>query len=213
MGEIVSVHLESPEHSVIHQAARALLDGEIVAIPTDTIYGLCARTHDVDAIKNLYAVKGRHHGEKGAPVLIGDISQLSLLTSKIPPVSRLLMDAFWPGPLTLVLPAIPGLSPLLLEKNGIAIRYPAQSVCQAIARICGPFAATSANHHGQPPLTDANIINKKMGERIRLILDGGPIINRTPSTVVDTKDNSVHFVREGNISYVEIEKVLKRIEI
>lgn len=210
MVEIISVCLESPDSSVIRQAAKALLDGEIVAIPTDTIYGLCARTHDANAIKKLYVVKGRHDGKKGAPTLIGDISQLSLLAAKIPPVSQLLMDTFWPGPLTLVLPAMPDLSPLLLERNGIAIRYPAHSVCQAVARICGPFVATSANYHDQSPLNDAEIISKKMGEKIRLILDGGPIMNQLPSTVVDTKENSVQLVREGAISYLEIEKVLKK---
>lgn len=209
MADILPVRPEAPDEASVRRAAEALLRGEAVALPTDTIYGLCARAEDPAAIKALYAAKSRGE-EKGAPILIGDPAHLAILVDRIPRKAQTLINELWPGPLTLILPARTGLSPLLSEEGGIAVRFPAQALCRAIAQSAGPFAATSANRPGEPPLLDAPAIADAFGDKVALILDGGPIGEVAPSTVVDARGDSPRLLRDGSLPFDRVNAAWRR---
>ena len=192
---------DSPEEEVIRQAGEELNSGNIVALPTDTIYGLCARALDKKAIEKLYETKGRNDG-KGAPVLIGCRTQLNRLADDISPRVVSLMDLLWPSGLTLVLPAIPNLPSLLTEDgSSIAVRMPAQALCRTLAMRVGPFVATSANPSGEPPLQNAQAISSRFQSKVTLLLDGGKTENTRPSTVVDARGEKPKLLREGMVDF------------
>ena len=201
MTRILPVNPDSPEEEVIRQAGKALISGDIVALPTDTIYGLCANALDKAAIEKLYEIKGRKD-EKGAPVLIGCRTQLKGLTAGISPRAESLMGSLWPSGLTLVLPATPRLSPLLAEGgSSVAVRMPAQALCRILALRAGPFVATSANPSGEPPLQSAQAISSRFLNKVALLLDGGEIGNTRPSTVVDARGEKLKLLREGVVDF------------
>lgn len=208
MAKILSVRPDAPDEEVVRQAAEALLRGKTVAVPTDTVYGLCARAQDSAAVEALYALKGRDlENHKATPVLIGELDQLALLAEEIPSKVQTLMNELWPGPLTLILKARAGLSPLLVEKGGIGVRYPDQALCQALARAAGPFAATSANLPGEPPLLDAKKIVDTFSEDIPIVLDGGPSEGGVPSTVLNPMEEEPKVLREGAFSFEEVMRI------
>lgn len=201
MSKILPVNPDSPEEEVIRQAREELRSGNIVALPTDTIYGLCAYAFDHEAIEKLYETKGRKD-EKGAPVLIGGQSQLNGLIRDISPHASSLMDSLWPSGLTLVLPAFPKLSPLLGEGgSSVAVRMPAQALCRTLAMRVGPFVATSANASGEPPLQSAQEILSRFQNEVGLVLDGGRLENTRPSTVVDARGAKPKLLREGMVDF------------
>jgi L-threonylcarbamoyladenylate synthase len=174
-------------------AAVALLDaGQVIAAPTDTVYGVFCRTRDAAAIAHLYAVKDRPP-EKAIPVLIGAISDLAaLVRTPLPPGADVLMDAFWPGPLTLVLPAQPHLPPVLTAgQPSLAVRMPAHAALCALLRRTGPLAATSANRSGAAEAHTAVEVLAQLAGRLPLILADSPDVARPdslPSTIVDLAD-------------------------
>ena len=201
MIRILPVNPGSPEEEVIRQAGEELNSGNIVALPTDTIYGLCASALDKEAVEKLYETKGRED-EKGAPVLIGYRSQLKGLAGDISPQAFSLIDSLWPSGLTLVLPATPNLSPLLTEGgDSVAVRMPAQALCRILAMRVGPFVATSANASGELPLHNAQAISSRFQNKVGLVLDGGTTENTRPSTVVDARGNKPIILREGVVDF------------
>jgi len=157
--EVLAVHTEAPGEVPLRRAAEALLRGEAVALPTDTLYGLCARALDAQAIERLFAAKGRTE-EKGAPVLIGHREHLALLAGPAPARARAVMEALWPGPLTLVLPARDTVPEALTAGTGtVGVRLPAHPVARAlVSAFGGPVTAPSANPSGAaPPTTTADV--------------------------------------------------------
>ena len=201
MSKILPVNPDSPDEEIIRQAGEQLISGNIVALPTDTIYGLCAHAYDEKAIQKLYEIKGRK-GEKGAPVLIGCRSQLKDLVSEVSLPATKLMSSLWPSGLTLVLSASSNLSHLLAEDGmNVAIRMPAQMLCRSLAVRVGPFVATSANISGEPPLQSAEAILSRFENKAALILDGGAIENIQPSTVVDARGEKPILLREGMVEF------------
>ncbi|MCE2452333.1 MAG: threonylcarbamoyl-AMP synthase [Nitrospinae bacterium] len=201
MSRILPVNPGSPEEEAIRQAGEELNSGNIVALPTDTIYGLCTNALDKEAVEKLYETKGRED-EKGAPVLIGCRSQLKGLAGDISPLAFSLMDSLWPSGLTLILPASPNLSPLLAEGgSSIAVRMPAQALCRVLAIRVGPFVATSANASGEPPLQSAQAIFSRFQNKVGLVLDGGTTENTMPSTVVDVRGEKPQLLREGMVDF------------
>ncbi|MEE9274339.1 MAG: L-threonylcarbamoyladenylate synthase [bacterium] len=207
MAEIVPVRPQAPDEAALRRAAEALARGAAIALPTDTLYGLCARALDPAALERLFAAKGRG-GEKGAPVLIGSPDQLPLLAARTPEGARALIGRLWPGPLTLIFPARDALSPFLTggEGGGVAVRLPDQALCRRLAAEAGPFAATSANRPGAPPLRGAGEIAEEFGERIALILDGGALPEERPSTLVDVRGAAPVLLREGRAPFDEVLK-------
>ena len=201
MGKILPVDPDSPEEEIIRQAGEELNSGNIVALPTDTIYGLCAYAFDPEAIEKLYETKGRKD-EKGAPILIGGLYQLKRVACDIPRRALALMDSLWPSGLTLVLPASPVLSTLLTgEGSSVAVRMPDQALCRILAMSIGPFVATSANPSGKPPLQSAQEILSRFQSEVGLILDGGRFENTRPSTVVDVRGEKPKLLREGMVDF------------
>ena len=213
MAEILSVHPAKPDEETLRRAGEVLLQGEVAALPTDTVYGLCARALDDEAIERLYRAKGRTE-EKGAPVIIGHAGQLALLAEPLPPRARALTEALWPGPLTFILHARPGLPSRLTggPGGGVAVRLPAQNLCRALALIAGPFAATSANRPGEPPLRDASAVAIRFGPRIALVLDGGHAGNAPASTVADLRGERPALIRKGGVSFDAVLRAWDRAE-
>ena len=201
MGKILPVDPDSPKKEVIRQAGEELNSGNTVALPTDTIYGLCAYAFDPEAIEKLYETKGRKD-EKGAPILIGGLYQLKRVACDIPRRALALMDSLWPSGLTLVLPASPFLSTLLTgEGSSVAVRMPDQALCRILAMSFGPFVATSANISGEPPLQSAQEILSRFQNEVELVLDGGRLENTRPSTIVDARGEKPKLLREGMVDF------------
>jgi L-threonylcarbamoyladenylate synthase len=172
--------------------ALAMLRAEqIIAAPTDTVYGLMARFDSAVAIEKLYEAKDRPP-ERAIPVLIGDLAQLEQLTPiPISPVAQTLIEQFWPGPLTLVLPALTTLLPVLTAgQPTVAVRMPAHAALRTLIQQAGPLAATSANRSGAPDTITATEVLAQLDGRIPLLLAGGASEKDAPrpaqpSTIVD----------------------------
>lgn len=169
------------------QLNRLLQQHAIFAAPTDTVYGLMCRFDDPAAIEGLYLAKGRPP-QKAIPVLISDVAQLALLTpTPVTPVAQLLVERFWPGALTIVLPALPTL-PAILTANqpSIGIRLPAYEPLRRLIRQTGPLAATSANlSDGANTSTAAEVLAQLEGRIPLLLTDDDTTRSATPSTVID----------------------------
>ena len=177
----------------IAEAVRRLRGGAVIAIPTDTVYGVVARAADPNAVQRLYEVKHRPTGQQMI-WLVKDASQVG-------PVARIsaeaadLMRRFWPGPLTLVLPASDPSGP-----PTIAFRAPDHPVALALlSQLDEPVASSSANRAGEPPPTDANQVEARLGDSIDAILDGGPCRVGQPSTILDLSGTTRRILREGAI--------------
>ncbi len=188
-----------------HQAARIIHQGGVIAFPTDTLYGLGADIWNPQAVERVFLLKGREFG-KPLPVLIGTLEQLPQLVRAIPPRAERLLQAFWPGPLTLLFPARPEIHPLLLGDAGkIGIRLPAYPWVQDLIQRAGvPLTGTSANPAGKPPALDALQVLDYFGDRLDLILDGGRAEQTVGSTVVDVSVDPPLFIREGILRREEI---------
>jgi len=180
--------------------ATALLDAHaVIAAPTDTVYGLVCRYDSVAALDALYEAKGRPP-QKALPILLADADQLDQVVTTVPDLARRLMDAFWPGPLTLVLPGRSHLPVRLTAgMETVAVRIPDHPVLRALARRCGPLASSSANRSGGPDTTSAQAVLAQLDEIIPLILDGGVAPGGIPSTVLALTDQGPVLLREGPI--------------
>jgi len=193
--------------TVADEAARILRDGGVIAMPTDSFYALGACVFNERAVRRVCAIKGQREA-KPILVLIGDRSQLDALVSCVPPAAAVLMDRFWPGPLTIVLPASPRLPAALTAGTGtVGVRLPALSRLAALLRAAGPLTGTSANRSGAPPARSAREVEHGLGQDVDLILDGGPASATLPSTVVEATD-TVRVIREGPIARTTIGTVL-----
>jgi tRNA threonylcarbamoyl adenosine modification protein (Sua5/YciO/YrdC/YwlC family) len=195
----------------IGEATAALRRGEVIAIPTETVYGVAVLPTD-DGIERLIAAKHRS-AEKGIQLLIDTLEQIEQVADA-GPVARRLANAFWPGGLTIVLSRSPGA--ILPESIGggrptIGIRLPDHDVPRALARELGPLAASSANISGEPPATDASMVATYFGDEITLVLDDGPVRGGTASTVVDCSDPAAapQILREGAISAAQIAEAVE----
>ena len=186
---------DAPE--AVEEAAAALGRGELVAFPTDTVYGLAAGH---DHVRKLYVAKDRPK-DKRIPVLLSDAANLeasALVTS----AARALAARFWPGPLTLVLVAP--------RRGTIAFRVPDNTVARRlIAASGGGLPVTSANRSGQPDAKTAQEVLDQLDGRVALVLDGGPVSGGVPSTVVDCTAEQIKILREGAISAAEIEATIR----
>jgi len=191
-------------------AAVILQGGGIVAIPTDTVYGLAASLDVPGSIERLFQVKDRS-GDRAVAVLLADITQAEAL-GVLGPAGRALGAAFWPGGLTLIVAQRPD-RPLPAALTGgratIGLRVPDHPAPRALAAALGPLPTTSANRSGEPELRDADEIEARLGTRLDLILDGGPARGGRASTVVDVSGDEPRVLREGAIPVAAIEAVEK----
>lgn len=200
---IVEAHGDPPPPGAISLAVRALAGGDIVGLPTDTVYGLAADPFRTGASDRLFRVKGRPRRVE-LPVLVASEQQALSLCTAVPRVARLLMERYWPGPLTLVLPRRPDLAADLGEDDlTIGIRCPAHPVPLAICCELGPMATTSANRHQEPPATTAQELAGLLGPDVALVLDAGSC-DQSPSSVVDCTGDTPRLLREGRISWADV---------
>lgn len=185
---------------VLHRVAETVENGSIIAYPTETFYGLGVKFDIEDSLKKLYEVKQRPK-EKAMPLIIGNTEILSVVTTPLNPTAISLIERFWPGPLTLVLPAKENLSEYITAGSGkVAVRIPGESFALHLARTINfPITATSANLSGMPPAQDAKTVMKYFGNKIDLIIDGGPAPGGLPTTIVDATENKIEILREGAI--------------
>ncbi len=184
------------------RAARAALGrGELVVVPTDTVYGLAADAFRPEAVAALVAAKGRTLTSP-PPVLVPDLATLDALAEHVHPAVRALVDALWPGPLTIIVPARSSLDWHLGETRGtVALRMPDDPVALQLLKDCGPLAVSSANRTGQPPAATGAAAVEALGESVAVVLDGGPR-GTLASTIVDATnldrpDGRLRIVREG----------------
>lgn len=188
-------------------AADLLRAGGVVAFPTETYYGLAVDPFNPDALDRLFRVK---HRPSRLPilVLIGKRSQLPLLTGEVPLLYYRLMDTFWPGPLTLVFPALPTLPYQLTGQTGtVGIRHSPHQVANAfIDAFNGPITATSANISGYPAATSAEDVARMFGDDLDLILDGGLTPGGKGSTLVGMERNQLVCIRDGQIAYTTVQR-------
>jgi L-threonylcarbamoyladenylate synthase len=196
------------EKPVAIESAIALLkDGEIVAFPTDTVYGLGADTFYAPGIIKLFEAKGRD-SNKAIAVLIGSIEQADLVTSRITKIAEKLINKFWPGALTVIVPRRDNLPELISNTKNIGIRMPNHPVTLELLRTFGPLATTSANLSGGSSPQSAIDVYDQLNGRVPLILNGGICQGGIPSTVVDCTGDKPIILRTGGISDEDIMAVV-----
>jgi L-threonylcarbamoyladenylate synthase len=177
---------------------HVLGESGLIALPTESFYGLAVAPSDEQALARLWQVKGRSEG-KPILLLIGDESQLGAFVRHIPPAATILMNAFWPGPLTIVFPAAAGLSDAVTAGAGsVGIRLSAWQPLRDLLCRVGPVTGTSANREGMPPPTTAEEVQQSLGDALDLIVDAGPTPGGLPSTVIDVQ-GPIRIVRDGAI--------------
>ncbi len=190
--------------SVLAERMRRVLgENGLIALPTESFYGLAVDPFNEQALAKLWQVKGRSKG-KPVLVLIGEGSQLNPFVRNIPPAATVLMNAFWPGPLTIVFPAALGLSDAVTAgTRSVGIRFSAwQPLCELLRRV-GPLTGTSANREGMPPPTTAIEVRHYFGDALDLIVDAGPTPGGRPSTVIDVQ-GPIRIIRDGAIDREDI---------
>src|SRR6185295_19094899 len=193
------------------EAARVLAGGGIVALPTDTVYGIAVSIDTPGGIERLFAAKQRPP-DKAIALLIADAEQAADL-GELNAAARALAAAFWPGGLTLILPrrperALPALGGEGAELPTVGLRVPDHDAPRSLARAVGPLPTTSANRSGEPEAHDADELEAQLGPALDLILDGGPAHGGPASTVVDTTTEPVRILREGAIALDRIDACL-----
>jgi L-threonylcarbamoyladenylate synthase len=189
-----------PRHEVISRAAGVLRQGGIVAFPTETFYGLAADAMDEAACARVFRVKGRGF-DKALPCILSSSSQLALVTDESSPLVLRLAERFWPGPLTLVVPARRGVA--AQASNGtVAVRVAGLALARQLAEALGrPVTSTSANLAGDTPPKRAEDVMRVFDEEVDLVLDGGVSGTRESSTIVDTTCDPPALIRRGAIDY------------
>ena len=188
----------------ISQAVNVLKQGGIVAFPTETCYGLAVDPYNSDALRRLYEIKKRGDN-KPLLILIDDISQLKQCVTEIPDLYEPLMDEFWPGPLTLIFPAVSEL-PSLLTGGGatVAIRRSPHPIAKLLVKCAGiPLTATSANLSGEPPALCVSDCREIFGDSVDYIVDIGEIGRDTFSTIVGIEESKLTILRDGVLDLVE----------
>jgi len=207
--EVLSIETPAQFDEAVKRAAELLRAGQLVALPTETVYGLAANALDAEAVRRIYEAKGRPAGN---PIIV-HVASLDLARCCVrawPPAADRLAAAFWPGPLTLVLPRSEEI-PLVVTAGGatVGVRWPSHPFMQAVIGACGfPLAAPSANRSTELSPTNAEHVRKSLGARIPLIIDGGPAHVGIESAVLDLVSTPPRLLRPGMISAVSLQAVL-----
>ncbi|MFF9146741.1 L-threonylcarbamoyladenylate synthase [Streptomyces sp. NPDC055051] len=197
----------------LREAASAVRRGELVVLPTDTVYGLGADAFSGEAVADLLAAKGRGR-TMPTPVLIGSPNTLHGLVTDFSEHAWELVDAFWPGPLTLVARHQPSLMWDLGDTRGtVAIRMPLHPVAIELLTEVGPMAVTSANTIGLPAPEDCDAAQQMLGDAVSVYLDGGTTPGIVPSSIVDVTGKVPVLLREGALSPEELRKVVPDLEV
>ena len=210
MPEVLKINARNPDESLITKAVQILKRGGVIAYPTETFYGLGADGHNEKAIEKIFLIKGRD-STNPLSVIIGDLAHLRDLVREIPEGAVRLMEAFWPGALTLVFRASLSVTPRLTAGTGkIGVRISSHPIATALAKaLHQPLTATSANPSGAGECTSAYEVLECLGNQIDAVIDGGLTSGGAGSTIIDITTHPPLILREGAISPVVIRKTLQ----
>ena len=187
----------------------AVQRGDLVVIPTDTVYGIGADAFDSDAVKDLLKAKGRGP-DMPPPILVSSATTIDALAADLPGYARALIEEFWPGPLTLVCRQQPSLQWDLGDTRGtVAIRMPDHDVALAVLERTGPLAVSSANKTGQPAATDADAVLEMLGDDVAVVVDAGTSPGGQSSTIVDVTGSQGRVLRRGALSLDDLNEALE----
>lgn len=196
----------------IKAAIDAVASGDLVVLPTDTIYGIGADAFKSWAVTNLLSAKGRDR-QMPPPVLVGSRHTLDGLVTRMPPAARDLVEAFWPGALTIIVEQAPTLQWDLGDTGGtVAVRMPLHPVALEVLRATGPMAVSSANLTGQPPAVTAEQAREQLSYKVSVYLEAGECPNPVPSTIVDLASDKPRVVRAGAVSVEQIREVIGEVD-
>lgn len=208
MNNIATINPQHPDIQQLINAGKLLAQGELVAFPTETVYGLGANALDSRAVAKIFEAKGRP-ADNPLIVHLATADEITNVANDIPNLAYQLIEKFWPGPLTLVLPkndSIPDI--VTANSNTVAVRQPAHPVALGLIAAAGvPVAAPSANKSGKPSPTTAQHVAQDLGSKVSLILDGGPTQVGLESTVLDLTSKQPTLLRAGAISKEELEEI------
>ncbi|KAF4406743.1 MULTISPECIES: L-threonylcarbamoyladenylate synthase [Streptomyces] len=197
----------------LREAASAVRRGELVVLPTDTVYGIGADAFSPEAVGDLLEAKGRGRGMP-SPVLVGSPNTLHGLVTDFSEQAWELVDAFWPGALTLVARHQPSLQWDLGETRGtVAVRMPLHPVAIELLTEFGPMAVSSANLTGHPSPQDCDAAQKMLGDSVSVYLDGGPTPAAVPSSIVDVTGKKPVLLREGALTADQLREVVPDLEV
>lgn len=205
----LSVNSSSPRLDALRRAELEIRRGQIVAVRTDTLYGLLADAANEAALRRVFRAKGRPDS-KPILLLVDSDAQLARLVRRFPPEFSALASAFWPGPLTMVLPAKSNVSTLVTAGTGtVAVRLPNSRLVRSLARLTGrTLTGTSANLSGRAGARSADEVVSQLRYRVPLVLDSGRVSKSDPSTIVDLTGDGPRILRPGWVSQAAIESVL-----
>jgi len=199
---------ETEREAGIANAALAVQRGQLVVLPTDTVYGIGADAFDAEAVRRLLAAKGRGR-EMPPPVLVSAPTTLDALAVGVPSYARALITELWPGPLTLVCRQQPSLQWDLGDTRGtVAVRMPDHEVALELLARTGPLAVSSANRTGLPAATDADEAERMLGRKVAVIIDSGPTPGSVPSTIVDVTGPTGRVLRLGAVSLERLNEIV-----
>ncbi|POX41198.1 threonylcarbamoyl-AMP synthase [Streptomyces sp. Ru73] len=197
----------------LREAASAVRRGELVVLPTDTVYGVGADAFNSEAVGDLLEAKGRGRNMP-SPVLVGSPNTLHGLVTDFSEQAWELVDAFWPGALTIVARHQPSLTWDLGETRGtVAVRMPLHPVAIELLTEFGPMAVSSANLTGRPSPQDCDAAQEMLGDSVSVYLDGGPTPAAVPSSIVDVTGSTPRLLRAGAIDADELRKVVPELEV
>lgn len=211
--QIIQINSIQPESTIIQRAAELLRTGDVVVFPTETVYGLGADALQTAALERIFTAKGRPYSDP-LIVHIADIGELATIATNIPPVAYQLAQAFWPGPLTLILPAHPRIPKMITAGlPTVAIRMPRHPVALALIRaLTSPIAAPSANRFMHVSPTTAQHAMSDLHGRVPLILDGGPCTVGVESTILDLCSPVPTILRPGGISLEALRMIVPEVQ-
>jgi L-threonylcarbamoyladenylate synthase len=201
----LEVEASAPALDALTRVAAIIRAGGVAAIPTETLYGLAVDPFNAAAVSRLFAVKGRDLS-RAVPLVASDMAQIQRQLGQPPPVLATLAARFWPGPLTVVVPAPPTLPSELTGGSGrVGVRVPGHPVARALCHVYGSvLTATSANISGEPATGDPDGVAASLGDTIDVLLDSGRTPGGPPSTVLDASDGPVRLIRAGAIPWDKV---------
>jgi L-threonylcarbamoyladenylate synthase len=210
----IQVNARKPEAQIIEVGAELIRSGELVAFPTETVYGLGADAFQPGAVEKIFRAKGRPP-ENALLVHVSSMAQVQRLVAEIPVIAQKLMDRFWPGPLSIILPSRPCVPEIVRGgSSGVGLRMPSHPVALALIEATGPLAAPSANLYGRPSPTNAQHVRQDLDGIIAAVLDGGETGAGLESTLIDLSTGTPRILRRGGIGIELIEELLgKTIEM
>jgi L-threonylcarbamoyladenylate synthase len=209
--ETESSRAKSSEAREITEAVAALRRSAVIVFPTETLYGLGADALNQAAVEQVFQLKGRDPNSP-IPVLVADHEMLLTLVAEIPRAAKILMYHFWPGPLTLVLPARRGIPRRLCNaKGGIGVRISSHPIARQLVQALGrPLTATSANPSGKEPARTVDEAKSYFAGAVEVFVDGGTLTSRVGSTVAEVTGDAIKIIREGKISASDLKAIVRK---